>query len=86
MAAVPQLWEAAIKVLQGLPHTRLQGTSCDRRSQVGTNTGHIAPLTEALYRIQKAHEGRVLPETTWKKLIKDQVRKDYAFDKLGHGM
>jgi len=71
MAAVPQLWQSAIRVLQDLPDSRLQGTSCNN----GANTGHLAPLAEAWYRIQRANEGQVLPEATWKKLIKDKVRE-----------
>lgn len=74
MAAVLRLWESAIEVLHGLPHSRLQGTSSGRRSQAGTSTGHVASVADALYRIQCAHEGRVLPEATWKKMIRDKVR------------
>jgi len=71
---VPLLWESAIKVLQGLPHSRLQG----RRSHAGTNTGPVPQLAEAHYHIHRAHKGQVLPEATWKKLIRDKVRTKYA--------
>jgi len=76
MAAVPQLWEAVIKVLQNLPESRSEGTS----SATGTDTGQAEALEMALWRIERAHEGRVLPEATWRKMIKAKVRKKCAVD------
>lgn len=72
MAAVPRLWESAVKVLEDLSDSGSGDAGCS----TSTHTGQVeAPLAEAWRRIQRAHEGRVLPEATWKAMIRDKVRQ-----------